>query len=177
MLLKPELNYILTFEQHQLLQIALLVWALWRANFLSLLNGLILFAFFGMIVQYRMLQILEVVTCRKQESSLHLKCSLRSFHAEARLPAEEHVTLQNSAETQENLHRLRIHPFCVLFICNQCLSMILFLKYSSVSGYFSIKGVVFILLPLLIPVTSPSYCSAGLHTTCISYITEGNNVN
>ncbi|OBS80357.1 hypothetical protein A6R68_21438, partial [Neotoma lepida] len=41
-------------------------------------------------MQYRMPQILEVVTCRKQESSPHLKCSLRSFRAEARLPAEDH---------------------------------------------------------------------------------------
>lgn len=40
-------------------------------------------------------QILEVVTYRKQESSLHLKCNLRSFRAEARLPAEDRVILEN----------------------------------------------------------------------------------
>ncbi|KAL4700441.1 hypothetical protein H8959_014445 [Pygathrix nigripes] len=46
-------------------------------------------------MQYRMHQTLEVVTCRKQESFLHLKCSLRSFPAEARLPAEDLVILEN----------------------------------------------------------------------------------
>lgn len=42
-----------------------------------------------------MLQILEVVTYRKQESFLHLEGSLRSFPAEARLPAEDRVILEN----------------------------------------------------------------------------------
>lgn len=52
-------------------------------------------SFFGIIVQYRTRQILEVVTCREQESCLQLKCSLRSFPAEARLPAEDPVVLES----------------------------------------------------------------------------------
>ena len=57
-----------------------------------------------------MLQILEVVTYRKQESSLHLECSLRSFPAEARLFYEQiqGITFLNSGKFSSQIENTPI---------------------------------------------------------------------
>lgn len=116
---------------------------------------------FGMIVQYRMLQILEVVTYRKQESSLHLECSLRSFPAEARLPAEDRVILEGRGRNSRKIFFAdwkHTHPMSFSFT-NQCLSTDMFFKiFVSAKLFFSSPSppdpsyiaFIFIVLPVVL---------------------------
>lgn len=80
---------------------------------------------FYITVQYRILQILEVVSHRsRRQSFLHLKYSLGSYLAGVRLAARGHVVLETQVATQDSsLHRLKTRQSSVLFTFSRCLSM------------------------------------------------------